>query len=918
MPRQGEGPVFFDSRALLRILRVMLSTPCDVAASGSDVARSFHDLRIPCGDQAVDLLGRPYSRSAYQNILRSKPDKVTECGALTNRRKIAFERALAHAFSQPDPVRQIVVFVRAYALRMTAPEYALELGLKSHSYSQLEARGFDPNRSVASSFGCVLRDWERRAQARPESAAFFRWAQHRLERLLVGEESGTPRGFFLKCQNRVGSRAFAEATGLTPKILSDYRTFNRNIPFSEMLGVIDALSPSQEVRDAAGWDSPSVVDARRVFFHHSMRLGRPASATKVHMLLVWANLPLTGPGLRREIPTITEKEAGKIARFEPVSAAAWAKIQLLDCVVGRVSKKFIEGVNQTIERETRTMSAADPSVALAVKLMRSQRLSTKIIARVSGLHESGRYREGTDVVRSAIFHKAASARLTWGPIAALLSRDTGEFQQLITLRERELAHEYLRRSGHQIGSEALARKVWGGDVRADRGADITPQGELDERTQEVLTKFLRPFYLGVPSATLEAMVGARGLVGMWRSAHSSPDRLASFLSGRVVPSYPEYERYLRAGRVIPNEVHAIGWRHAFGAQLLAQGGGTTFGVIQRRVLRTLLYDENESRGEALQKRELHRLAAAEWFQALDSKGEVPLLVLKRLLGVVGVVSGSHRYQAIEAVLSTKSYSTAIREWLKRGMEGISDAEKRDVLHLMKVGPQIRPERIFTIEHPEVDLLAALHGFKGGSIAVMPLSWKRTIRGIHSIMKMFPGVTLDEVRDVFAEDGKIVRMLSEETSLPSTWVPQFENYADKILKERGILDQDYRPARFIPVGVQGWRASLRNVIGHDVDRSSLLKILFPPERAGLRGESRALVAALRHLISSGSAAINLDTSQKNQLVQALKEALSVSPSLEECRLKIGTSLAALGSEPRGEKLGVYQALDRFLTYVAFGD
>jgi hypothetical protein len=897
----------------------MLPTPCNVAVPAPDGAQSLQELRLPGGAVRLEILSRPYSHSTYQNILRSKPEKLPESLTLTNRRRIAFEGALAHAFSQPDPVRQLVVFVRVYALRMTAPEYAHEIGLKAHSYTQLEARGFDPRRSVASSFGCFLRDWERRAQAHPESAVFFRWAQHRLEQLLVGQELGTPRGFFLKCQNRVGSRAFAEATGLTPKILSDYRTFNKNIPFSEMLGVIDALSgPIRPARDGVHWDSPLVVDARRIFFHHSLQLGRPASAAKVHMLLVWVNLPCIGPDLHREVPTITDREAGKIARFEPVSAEMWAKIQRLECVVDRVPKRFLEGVTETIEREARTRSAADPSVALAVQLMRSQRLSTKVIARVSGLHDSGQIREGTDAVRNAIFHKAASARLTWGPIAAVISRDIKEFQQMISLREQELAHEYLRRSGHKIGTEALAKKIWGGDTRAEKIGEVNKQRVLDNRTHEALIRFSRPFFLGVPSATIRAMGEARGLLPIWRSAQSGPDRLASIVSGEVIPTYPEYERYLRAGRVIPNDAHAIGWRHAFGAKVLAQGGGTAFGVVQRRVLKTLLYEESESRGEALAKRELNRLAAAQWFQALDSKGEVPLVVVKRLVGFLGVPSGSPRHRAIESILSTKSYSTAIREWLKRDMEGLTSAEKRDVLHLMQVGPRIRPENIFTVDQPEVDLLAVVHGFKGGSIATMPLSWKRTVRGVHSILKMFPGATLDDVRDVFAEDGKIVRMFSDETSIPSTWDPQFENYADKALKERGILDKDYRPARIIPIGVQGGRASLHDVIGHDSDRGSLLKVLFPPDRDALRGESRALVVALRHLIMHGAGAINLDAVQKNQLIQAFKESLAVSPSLEECRRKVGSSLAGLGGKNRGANLDVYQALDRFLTFLAFGD
>ena len=885
-------------------------------ASETQLLEQPHHVLSADSSEPLEVLSRPYPRSAYQALLASKPNQLPEYLELPNRRRPALEKALAFAFSDHDPVRQLIIFVRAYVLRKSGPEYAQEVGLKSNSYSQLEARGFDPNRSVASSFGCFLRDWEKRAEETPQAASFFRWAQQRLERLLVGPELGTPLGFLLARQNRAGKKNFADATGLKPETLSTYRSLNKNITFAELVGVIEALSmvPKPQ-RSAAFWDSPLVKDARRVFFHQSLQLGRPASAIKVHMLLTWGGVQVTSPGLRRQIPLLTDGEAGKIVRFEFISSATWEKLREVKGLVKLVSASFVASIDEAIKREGAARVVCATSTILAVDLMRAQRLSNKHIARIAGIYDPKRSREGTALVRTAIFDKVASPLVPWGALAALLSRDMESFQKLVSSREAEFSSEYRRRSGHPIGTATLAKKIWG---EVDALATHPPEaleGLNSAHTKSILTRFLRPFVSGVPSATIGAMVEVRGLLPMWRRAHSSPERFSGIMSEKVVPSYPEYVRLLRAGYVKVNHLHEVGWRHAFGAYVRNHEGGDLFGAMQRRVLKTLLSEAYESRSDALTKGKRAPSTFAPWFQALDKQGSVPRAVWNRMLDLIGVVPGSGRRSTVDSLLTIKEYPAAIREWFVKGMGGLTDAEQRDVAHLMQVGPQIHPKCLFGVAESGGELLEIVHGLKDGSITAMSLSRKRTLRGVLTVMKMFPGATLDDVREVFDKEGKIVRIWAESTTVPASWVPRFDNYSDKMLIEQGILEAR-TTQNFVPSGIFQLRTRLQRALGDDVERSSFLAVLYPPERGAIRGDSDQLVEIVRQLLNHASGFINLDNAQKKQLFDTFKESMSGAPTFLDARLKIGAFLSTLGGSPERKTLSAHEALDRLLTFLAF--
>lgn len=864
------------------------------------------------------LLTQPLLREAYNKLLLSKPTKLPEEITLPHRRRPALEKALVSAFEREDPVRQLVIFVRAYALFKSVPEYAGEIGLKPHSLSQLEDRGFDPARSIAPTFRTFLLDWERRAEENPQAAPFFRWAQQRLERLLIGRELGTPLGLVVKWQIKMGPSAFTALSGLTSAGLSSYRSLKKNITFSELIQMGESLgyNPGGHRTDTtynAGW----MRDVRRVFFHHSMKLKRAPSATKVHMMLTWAGAETTEAGLRRIVPQLSEDESARLARFDPVAPTTWRKIRNASAVTMRVSPTVLAAIEEGIAREARLRNRAPESSRLAVSLMRAHQFSTKTVARLLDVYEGGKPREGTALVRGAVFEKRNSDKAPWGVVAAVISKDAATFESLLTLRAQELSDQYLRRTGHPLQTSALYKRIWSRELAAD-GRDASLLGGVNCGVADAsLHRLLAPFIGGAPDSVLSSIVKLRGLLPVWEKAASSADRFSAIISKQVVPNYPEYVRILRSARIAPNILHEIGWRDAFGNHIRSHGTSSPFGLIQRRILKTLIFSESESRGDFLKKIDRNRGTDAAWFQTLDIRGEVPAVIMKRFLAMAGIEGKGTHMALLQSLLDGKDYSKAIRTWFRAGMEGLPDAEKRDVAHLLQVGPNICREKLFSVSLTGMDLLTLSHRLKAGNVSPMPLSWKRTIRGVLTVMKLFPGVTLEEIRDVFSKDGKLLWALNRPTTIPFTWNPQFEQYADRILRERGILDASDRPTHFLPNGVKVWRARAGALLGSSaIERPSFFSVLFPENASLLHGDSTELYKILCGLLKDGGPFFNLDAETRAQLLLTFREVWTIDPSPAKCRVMVGASLASRQKEAPQDVLSVGAALDRLLTFLVF--
>ena len=860
-----------------------------------------------------DLLTQPLPRRVYNELIASKPTHLPKELWFPHRRRPALEKALGSAYEREDPVRQLVIFVRAYALFKSVPEYARELDLKPHSLSQLEERGFDPARSIAATYGTFVRDWERRAAAEPKSAPFFRWAQQRLERLLVGKELGTPLGLVVKWQIKTGASSFTASTGLTSAGLSSYRALKKNITFSELIQIGEALgyNPGSQHSDTT-WNAGWVRDARRAFFHHSMKLKRSPSATKVYMMLTWGGVEPTEAGLRRAVPQLTEEESAGLVRFDPVSPRVWEKIRTSSAVPASVPIDVLDAMDAVIAREATQRNRAPEASRLAVSLMRANQFSTKTVARLLGIYEGSKPREGTALVRGAIFEKRSSDKAPWGVVAALLSKDAATFENLLSLRAQELSDQYLRRTGHPLQPTALYKRIWGGESPGDPSL---ARGVVDGRADMTLHRCTAPFILGAPDSVISSIVQLRGLLPVWKKAASSDARFAAIMSRQVVPSYPEYMRILKAARIAPNMLHEIGWRDSFGSYLRSRGAASPFGLMQRRILKTLIFSESENRGEFLQKLGRNRGTDASWFQTLDIRGEMPAVIMKRLLAMAGIDGKSPRMALIQSLFEDKDYPKAIRRWFRSGMDGLADAEKRDVAHLLQVGPNISREKMFCANLSGPELLTLCHRLKEGSVTAMPLSWKRTIRGVLTIMKLFPGVTVEEIQEVFSKDGKVLWALNQPTKIPRTWVPQLEQYADRLLREQGILDPSIRPTHFLPNSVRVWRARAETLLGRSTGQSSsFFSVLFPENALALSGDSTELYKILCGVLTESSPYVNLDSDSKAQLLRTFKDVWTVDPKPAHCRVMVGASLASRQKDEFQNVLSVGEALDRLLTFL----
>ena len=863
-----------------------------------------------------DLLNQPLARRVYNELLASRPTYLPKEITLPHRRRPALEKSLVSAFERKDPVRELVIFVRAYALFKSVPEYAGEVGLKPHSLSHLEERGFDPARSVALTYGTFLRDWARRAEADPKSAPFFRWAQQRLERLLVGEELGTPLGLLLKWQIKMGAPSFADMCGLTSAGLSSYRTFKKNITFSELIQVGEALGYNPGgARTSITWNATWMKEVRRVFFHHSMSLTRSASATKIHMMLTWTGAETTEAGLRRCVPDLTEEESAGLARFDPVSPIIWRKVRNASAVTRRVPAEVLDGVDAIISRETQLRNRVPESSRLAVSLIRFHQFSTKTVARLLGIYEGLKPREGTALVRGALFEKRSSDRAPWGVVAALLSKDSATFERMLLLRAQELSDQYLRRTGHPLQPTALYRRIWGGEPPGEQGDSSLADGITHARADTALARLVAPLILGAPDSVLSSIVELRGLLPVWQKAASSDARFAAIMSKQVVPNYPEYVRILKAARITPNVLHEIGWRDSFGGHLRSRGAASPFGLMQRRILKTLIFSENETRGEFLKKLDRNRGADASWFQTLDIRGEIPAVIMKRLLAMAGIEGKSPRMALVRSLFEEKDYPKAIRRWFRSGMEGLTDSEKRDVTHLLQVGPNICQEKLFSVGLTGVELLTLSHRLKDGSVTAMPPSWKRTVRGVFTIMKLFPGVTLDEIREVFSRDGKVLWAFNQPTTIPRSWLPQFEQYGDRLLRKRGVLDSSIRPTQFLPNAVRLWRSRALDLLGPSAsDCQSFFSVLFPENASLLNGDSSELHKVLCGVLTDGSPFVNLESDSMAQLLLTFKDVWMVDAKPAHCRVMVGASLAGRQKQSMQDVLSVGEALDRLLTFL----
>jgi hypothetical protein len=775
-----------------------------------------------------ELLTQPLPYSVYKSLIsRDEPPQVPSGLGLTEKRRSALNDSLSAAYATKDPAKRLMVLVRAYCLHQSIPEYAITIGLRPNSLLRLEQRGFIPGASVATSFSPLIQDWQNRAKVSPPSAPFFSWAQRELCKAVLRDEYTAPLGPILEWQLRTGSRHFQEKTGLAPHSLSSWRTQHKNISFRDLLEVASKLGFTGAASGLQKeWDATWAKRARRSFFHHSMKLDRSPSATATHIVLGWAGLPNAQPALRVAVPGVSHEDANRLARFQPISLKSWKAIRKHPTVQASVPCSALERLEQQVKAENSARETRAPSATMAIKKMRELRLSTKIFSKMIGAHDPSRPKWGTDLVRRVIFEGLASDTLPWGVVAATLASNRAEFSRLLEARAGELNAEYHRRTGRDLTPASLFRKIWSVPPAPDRTA--LEYGLSSCVADNAVRHMIVPLKSPSVQQAVHTLVTIRGLIHIWKKAGISPTRLDALATGSVTPSWPEYCAILQAAHIVPSSLHELAWRDQFGKNALPTTSHSELGNIQNRIIRTLVSQEARSNKEFVTAKKGHHTTEARYFRDLSAEGSLSSIHMRRLLKLAGVTDGTALLSPVNPILFEKSYPKAIARWIQSGAPGVDGSTHSRVVRLISSSRNFSSNNLWEVAASGERLLELRHFLLSASKhpdkipEVFP-----THDAVLRILRLFPGATVQDVVEAVEAQREHLSGLNTYTEIPQEKPLRIENYADRLLAERGIISAQQVNTEALPPQGQQAVAKFKQLFHRPLaPGENILEALFP--------------------------------------------------------------------------------------------
>jgi hypothetical protein len=864
--------------------------------------------------------------------------------ALTSKQLRALQGSIKDAFSKDDPVRRLVVTVRAALLNKTIPQYAEDLGIQANTLLRLEDKGFDPSSSVATSFHPFIADWRKRAQEQSPEALFFRWAEHQLTKLLLRDDIGTPLGLLREWQLQAGSKTFTEITGLASGDIWQYRATKKAFSLKELLDIGEKIHSAASSGDSSAspieWDDSWVKRARQVYFHQSLKLKRPVSVTRLHMAFAWAGITPTACELGRVFPALSEDNRQRISRFEPIPPAAWQAIRQSEILVQRIPPSELVRLDQAVAQEAHLHTRSSSSTRLAVRLMREQKLSTKTLAHLTGIHDDARPRYGSEMIRNLIFEGVAGQTVSWGALAAVLSRNPRELSQLLKLRADEWKKSYQRRTGQPLSPYSLYTRMWG--EAPELQEDVAKPPKLDaglhsEKTEAILRRALTLHTDPDPRVILKDLlqiVGLKRAIG--RLATSAP-RLQSILNGEAVPPWIEYRGWLRAAGIAELPAHEVGWRELCGTTLHSPKL-TPNGKIQYRIIQTLVFDRFSHKSDFCRAGGEDRAPGLRLLKTLKEQGELSPTHFDRLLSIGGLAPGDPRQKPIKNTLTHKDFSTALVQWLNTGLQDIPAPQQALVTHLFSSCEQVSLDDLRPLTTPARELLECKYtrlnrNESSTSGATSPPSeplqraldsqrssntQPQIVEALTVIMRAFPGVTLREISTAIQRVKASLLNANPETVILNGWVPRFEKPSERRLVEAGVKDAAPKVTLHLPTGardaLERFAETVRPLIRADRDP---LQALFPPLDTQPPLAAPALHDLLRSTLSTLLPHTNLMPSEAKQLSDAVEKIFSLSTSPERsARLAgsfIGATITAPARHGSSTKLTTLQALERLFTF-----
>lgn len=848
------------------------------------------------------------SHAQYRALLEGPSPQLPAGLELPPRWALALQRSLEIAFSQEERVRRLIVLARAFVINKALPAYAADVGLKSHSYLRIEQRGFIAGQSVPAVFGVLVRDWQRRIDQGDRNTPFFKWAQRELLSRVVASHYGTAVGQILEWNVMYGLAEVSERTGVPQATIANWRLYGRNLSFGELVSFGERLRRDVSwERTEETWDTSWVRRARRIYFHESVRLGRSPVATKLHMILEWANIAPGLESLGRAFPSLTQDTISRIIRFQPVPLGCVRDICAHSAIKKGVPQLTREALYESARTESMRVGDRLQSARLVSQMMKAQGITTQNLSRLFEVHDPARPKAGTAIVRRVITELSLNEDVPWKGLAAVVARSRKDYEKLLASRGVELAQGHVRRVGQELRAERLERMLLGAR-RYSKNAPVEDKGSA----RLGLENFLRVVAEVDLSKTFDQLRRFFGQEVFRSNASGSDERIHGFIHGDRAPSWPEYQRYLKGVRVTPLICHELGWRHAFGSSIDRGRTMTPYGRAQRRVIETLITEGAEDRTNFFRHRGYHAGRFARYARELSEGRQIPSVKFSEFLEFAGIAPASARRHTIRLIVDEKDFSRAIVRWYSDRLVGTSALERSDLLRLLGAGRSETVEALRELPTEDHERLSLRHA-AGGSLEDIP--WLRRRREVVTLMRYFPGVTLDEVSAALNTLRLPLKELEAVTSLPATWTPKFQSYGDRLLEEQGFVFPEQECWKIIPKSLRESADEVWKAVEYDqLSGRTILRSIFPTWEASHLPQMQLLKAPLQKLLLGSLATINVNREEATTIARVFAKLFEVAPTVEDSALVVGYYLERQRDhlQSTDTKITVAEALERIFS------
>ena len=800
------------------------------------------------------------------------------------------------------------MLARALVINKALPAYAEDVGLKSHSYLRIEQRGFVPGQSVPAVFGVLVRDWQRRIEQGDRNTPFFRWAQRELISRVVASHYGTAVGQILEWNVTYGLSKVTERTGVPQATIANWRLNGRNLSFGELVSFGEKVrGDARWERTSDSWDAPWVRRARRIYFHESVQLGRSPVATKLHMILEWANISPGLESLGRTFPSLTQDSISRLIRFQPVSFGVVGEICAHPFFKKGIPARTREVLQESARIEARRVGERLQSSGFASQMMKGQGITTQNLSRLFEVHDPARPKVGTAIVRRVLTELSLNEDVPWVGLAAIISRSRKDYEKLLTSRGAELTQSHVRRVGQELRAERLERMLVG-----VRGVSNTPPVDTKDSARLGLENFLRVVAEVDLSKTFDQLKRFFGQEVLRSNASGSDDRIQGFIAGDKAPSWPEYKRYLSGVRVTPLVCHELGWRHAFGSSIDRDKVMTPYGRAQRRVIETLIAEEAGDRSNFLRHRGYHSQHFTRYARELSEGRHIPSVKFSEFLRFAAIAPASGRHHTIRLVVEEKDYSKAIVRWYSEGMVGASASERLELLNLLGAGRSETLGELRVLPQEDHERLSLRYAAAG---AREDIPWLRRRREIVTLMRYFPGVALEEVSTALDALRSPLKGLEAITSLPASWIPKFQSYGDRLLEEQGFSFQEQEPWNVLPKSVREHAGEVWRAVEHDpASGRSLLQSIFPTSESSHVQQMLLLKVPLQKVLLGSLPLMNVNREEATLVVRVFTKLFEVTPTVQDSARVVGYYLEEKRHhiQATDTKITVGEALERIFS------